>query len=92
MIMSRIAAGKVTSTLTYNAVGFDRNLSQVALTSDGFFNLLRDAEGEIGDIYTAAAWNSNDIINTRIEGDVVSLIGALPGAGDQQKLFFFFMK
>ncbi|MGB3211135.1 MAG: calcium-binding protein, partial [Desulforhopalus sp.] len=87
MIMSRIAPDLVTSTLTYNAPGFDANLSTIALTSDGFFNLLHTAEDDIGSSLIGSSWDIGEIINTRIEGDVVSLAGDLPGAGGQQQLF-----
>jgi Ca2+-binding RTX toxin-like protein len=82
MIMSRIAPNLVTSTLTYNAPLFDANLSTIALTSDGFFDLLRTVDSRIG-----SDWNIDQIINTRIEGDTVSLVGNLPGSDDQQQLF-----
>ncbi|PHR28437.1 MAG: hypothetical protein COA36_06040 [Desulfotalea sp.] len=91
MILSRIAPDLVASTLTFNAPGFDTNLSEFALTSEGFFDLLRRAEAEnvSGSSQTGSAggeWGSG-IINTRIEGDSISLIGDLPGTGDQQQLF-----
>jgi len=96
MIMSRIAPDMVTSTLTYNAPRFDTSLavdwssipvpqltlSTTALTSDGFFNLLGNFDNQIGD-----SWDFGEIINTRIEGDAVSLIGELKGAGGQQQLY-----
>ncbi len=50
MIMSRIAPTITTSTLTYNSPRFDLNLSPVALTSEGFFDLLRAEEGKIGTV------------------------------------------
>ena len=101
MIMSRIAPNLVTSTLTFNAPRFDTNLaldwsdipfshltlSTTALTCEGFFKLLRDAEAENGGVKTSSTWDTGTIINTRIEGDVVSLIGNLPGAADQLQLF-----
>jgi len=101
MIMSRIAPDLVTSTLTYNAPRFDTNLavdwsnfgyphltlSSTALTSDGFFDLLRAAENQIGTSKIRSSWDIGEIINTRIEGDAVSLIGVLAGASDQQQLF-----
>lgn len=91
MILSRIAPDLVASTLTFNAPGFDTNLSEFALTSEGFFDLLRRAEAEnvSGSSQTGSAggeWGSG-IINTRIEGDSISQIGDLPGTGDQQQLF-----
>ena len=52
-----------------------------------FFNLLRAEEGKIGPVHTSDSWDLDKIINTRIEGDAVSLIGDLPGADDQQQLF-----
>ncbi|MGB3210182.1 MAG: hypothetical protein WBB19_05710 [Desulforhopalus sp.] len=82
MIMSRIAPDSATSTLTYNAPGFDANLNTFALTSDGFFDLLRDVEGDSSRI--GSEWNDGGVINTYIEGDVVSQVGDLPGAGGQQ--------
>ena len=102
MIMSRIAPNLVTSTLTFNAPRFDTNLaldwstipfshltlSTTALTSEGFFDLLEDAEyRDSGSSQIGYEWATSKIVNTRIEGDVVSLIGDLPGAGDQVQLF-----
>ncbi|MCB2218290.1 MAG: hypothetical protein KQH59_19705 [Desulfobulbaceae bacterium] len=102
MIMSRIAPNLVTSTLTFNAPRFDTNLaldwsnipfshltlSTTALTSEGFFDLLEDAEYQnLGSSQIGYEWATSEIINTRVEGDVVSLIGDLPGAGNQQQLF-----
>ncbi|MGB3211769.1 MAG: calcium-binding protein [Desulforhopalus sp.] len=102
MIMSRIAPNLVKSTLTFNAPRFDTNLaldwstipfphltlSTTALTSEGFFDLLEDAEyRDSGSSQIGNGWATSEIINTRIEGDVVSLIGDLPGASDQEQLF-----
>ena len=85
MIMSRIAPDLVTTTLTYNAPGFDANLNTFVLTSDGFFDLLRDVEGDSSRI--GNEWDISEIINIQIEGDVISLAGDLPGGGDQQQIF-----
>ncbi len=86
MIISRIAPEVVTSVLTFNSPGFDTDLnSGDPLTSEGFFNLLRAAEGSNGQ--TSTSWNKEKIINTRIEGDKISLIGNLPSAQEQQLLF-----
>ena len=103
MIMSRIAPDLVTSTLTFNAPRFDTNfaldwsvipfpqltLSTTALTCEGFFDLLSAAELEnyVTNTLTGDSWALHKITNTRIEGDVVSLIGDLPGASDQLQLF-----
>ena len=102
MIMSRIAPNLVRSTMTFNAPRFDTNLSldwstiplphltlsTTALTSEGFFDLLRDTESQsFGSSQVGLEWENSKIINTRIEGDVVSLIGDLPGAADLQQLF-----
>ena len=103
MIMSRIAPDLVTSTLTFNAPRFDTNfaldwsvipfpqltLSTTALTCEGFFDLLSAAELEnyVTNTLTGDSWTLRKITNTRIEGDVVSLIGDLQGAGDQLQLF-----
>ena len=102
MIMSRIAPNLVTSAVTFNAPRFDTNLafdwstipfshltlSTTALTSTGFFDLLKGAENEqLGSSQIGSEWESGKITNTRIDGDVVSLIGDLPGSADQQQLF-----
>ena len=102
MIMNRIAPDLVTSTLTFNAPRFDTSLaldwstipfshltlSTTALTSKGFFDLLEDAEyRDSGSSQIGTEWANSEIINTRIGGDVVSLIGDLQNADDQQQLF-----
>ncbi len=102
MSMSRIAPNLVTSAMTFNSPRFDTNLaldwstipfshltlSTTALTSEGFFDLLEDAEyRDSGSSQIGSVWQTSKIINTQIEGDVVSLIGDLPGADDQQQIF-----
>jgi hypothetical protein len=103
MIISRIAPDLVTSTLTFNAPRFDTNLaldwsdipyshltlSTTALTSEGFFALLRDSENQIdlGSSLIGTEWATSKIVNTRIGGDVVSLIGDLPNGHPQELLF-----
>ncbi len=80
MMMSRLAPGMVSSVYTYNAPGFDTDLrtNLFPLTSEGFFNLLRDAPigpitGQIG-----TSWNSGIITRSDVEGDVVHDIGYSP--------------
>ena len=99
MMMSRIAPGLVPSVITYNAPGFDTNLafdwstislthlklSTTALTSKGFFDLLRNADTQLGPSQIGRGWNAGVISNFRTQGDVVSQIGNVPGG--QSKLF-----
>jgi len=99
MMMSRIAPGLVHSVTTYNAPGFDTNLafdwstislthlklSTTALTSKGFFDLLRNAENKLGPSQVGTGWNTGAITNFRVQGDAASLIGNVPGG--QSKLF-----
>jgi Ca2+-binding RTX toxin-like protein len=86
MILSRLAPNNVSSTMTFNAPGFDSKIISTtnSLTSEGFFNLLRDAENQhLGYSRIATEWSPDKIINTSIEGDRVSQVGTLPGAVEQ---------
>ncbi|HLC44636.1 MAG TPA: hypothetical protein VJK50_02230, partial [Patescibacteria group bacterium] len=76
MIMSRLAPGKVSSVYTYNAPGFDP--FGTGLTSEGFFDLLRNAPlGLTGSIGTT--WNNAPMSNWNVAGDIVHNIGFTPG-------------
>lgn len=82
MMLGRLAPNLVSSVYTYNAPGFDTALrtNLFPLTSEGFFNLLRNAP--LGPITGAigADWNSVTMTHFNVEGDVVHDIGNTPGA------------
>ncbi len=83
MIMSRLVPSLVGSVYTYNAPGFDH--LGTGLTSEGFFNLLRNAP--IGPITGAigTVWNSGIMSNLFVDGDIVHTVGTVPGG--QQRVF-----
>ncbi len=81
MIMSRLVPGMVSAVYTYNAPGFDTTLRTTLfpLTSEGFFNALRNVPigpitGQIG-----TSWNSGIMSHLDVAGDVVHTIGNTPG-------------
>ncbi len=77
MIMSRLAPGLVREVTTFNAPGFD--IFGTGMTSERFFNLLRNAvigpvTGAIGTI-----WNGSLMTHLDVAGDMVHGIGNTPG-------------
>ena len=83
LVMERLASAMVTAVTTFNAVGFDTDLKLKVdpLTSEGFFDLLRDGSGAP----ISSGWNESDITRIEVQGDIVSEIGNLPAT--QQLVF-----
>jgi len=81
MMMSRLAPDLVNGVYTYNAPGFDTSVrtNLFPVTSEGFFDLLRNApigpiSGPIG-----TAWDGAIMVHADVLGDVVHGIGTSPG-------------
>lgn len=81
MVLSRLAPDLIGGVVTFNAPGFDSAAGLNPLTSDGFFDLLRNAftptppiTGEIG-----IAFDDNLMNHVDVEGDFVHSIGNTPG-------------
>jgi Ca2+-binding RTX toxin-like protein len=81
MMLSRLAPTMINAVYSYNAPGFDTALrtNLFPLTSDGFFNLLRNATVPPITGQIASVWPDN-MTHLDVQGDFVHTIGSTPGA------------